>query len=543
MRYIGKMLLFFFFLMSIIVLSCKNNQPESPAPLSSPIPVPSEVEKEKKLDTQPLSIQTPKEEQEKSLVLTEKKEDKIRILYLGSWEGTLLPFIEGSKKNGGLPWVVSLIKKRMSPSTFVFSTGDLFSGNTSDKKNILPALNMLHLTASALGNLELNYGAQGIKSRTEKASFPILSANVYEGEKRLFSPYMIKEMGSLKVAIIGLTTEEAAVQVVPEMIKGLTFRDPVRECGLCLKEIEGKADFIIVLSNMRYEKDIQLAQSYPQIGLILGRYDVDPTHLMTRKGNVLISRINNKKGKEIGEVEILKTQGSLQCTFPKIYQIGPEMEDTPKPDDEALALIQACQKEEKEMNEILFENKTYLHGDYQDIRQKETNLGNLLADILLETRPGAEVALINSGCIRASIPAGPVTREAMRNCLPYNNKIVEIALKGDILKEALENSVAQYEKISGAFLQVGGLSFSFDTRLPKFSRVTDIKVLGEPLDIEKKYRVVTLDYLTEGGDDYVALKGQPILYVCPEPMLKIIENYLKVHPDIKPGVEGRIIIK
>lgn len=532
-------------------MGCKSKQEIQPS-ISSPSLVLKEEKKEKKEATVEIPKVEPSVEATKTASIEapkvdnkSPKEERIRILYLGSWEGTLLPFMDAGKKSGGLAWIVSLTKKRTSPYTMIFSTGDLLSGDISDTKDITPALNMLNLSASALGNLELNYGAQGIKKRIEKISFPILSANVYEGEKRLFEPYLIREINGIKIGIIGLTTEESAVQVVPEMIKGLTFRDPIRECGLCLKEIEGKVDIIIVLSNMRYEKDILLAEAYPKIGLILGRYDVDPTHLMARKGNVLISRINSKKGKEIGEIEILKMQDSWQCTMPKIYQIGPEGEDSIglSPDEQALAFIQECQKQEKEMNEVIFENKQHLHGDYQDIRQKETNLGNLFADILLETRQGAEVALINSGCIRSSIPPGPVTKEILRNCLPYNNKIVEISLRGDILKEVLENSVAQYEKISGAFLQVAGLTFSFDTRLPKFSRVTEIKVLGEPLVQDKKYKVVTLDYITGGGDDYVMLKDYPVLYVCPEPMLKIMENYLKVHPDIKPGVEGRIIIK
>src|SRR5262245_11182556 len=115
-----------------------------------------------------------------------------------------------------------------------------------------------------------------------------------------------------------------------------------------------------------------------------------------------------------------------------------------------------------------------LNGARGDVRTKETNLGNLISDAMLEkTRAaGAVVALMNGGSIRTSVDAGPITLGELLEVQPFGNTIALVTLTGAQLKEALENGVSQIEQTAGRFAQVAGIRYSFDTAQPVGSRVT-----------------------------------------------------------------------
>ncbi len=183
----------------------------------------------------------------------------------------------------------------------------------------------------------------------------------------------------------------------------------------------------------------------------------------------------------------------------------------------------------------------YLNGNRGSVRTEETNLGNLCADANLATArlidPTVVASLKNGGGIRASIgieigstllppPANPLVGKAegqisqidIENTLRFNNGLTLLTLNASELFEVIEHSVAASDTGStpGRFPQVAGLAFSYDTSLLEGSRVkslviknndgsiTDIvaqngSVVG---DSERMYKIVTLNFLAGGGDDY-----------------------------------------
>ena len=468
----------------------------------------------------------------------------IRVLYFDSWETTLLPFIEGGVAQGGFAQLSALIAKNKDSATLVCSTGNFLSGDVNDRRPAIAAANLLSVNVTALGKLELNYGVKNLKKQLKSAAFSVVSANVYQGETRLFEPFVVRKFGELRIGIIGITSEEAAVQAQPTAIEGLLFKDPIVEAKKALAELGDQSDIVILLSNLRHNEDVKLAEAIPGIQLIIGRYDVDATHRETQVGSVKIVRVNKKRGAELGELRLQSNPGKWQCGTPHFYQIGPMTTDCQKltPSGDAQTLLNKWQEEEKEMAEVISHTDVMLEGDYQKVRQQETNFGNLLADILLSLRPQADIAIINSGCIRSSIPAGPITKGALALAIPYPNKVVELAISGETLKEVLENGVAQYEKVSGAFLQIAGFSFVCDLAKPSFSRVSDIKIHGEPVASKKDYRLITLDYIASGGDDYIMLKNCERAFSSEAAFPKIVNDYLKQKGKIATGVENRIQI-
>ncbi|BBM81946.1 bifunctional metallophosphatase/5'-nucleotidase [Candidatus Uabimicrobium amorphum] len=469
---------------------------------------------------------------------TDASDDKkdTKILYLTSWEASLLPQTHNRKKLGGLAYLTQAVKKIEESSHVVLcTTGNFFRGDVKDRRPVVKALNIMGLDVCNISNLELNYGSEELKDKLEDAQFTPLCANIYEGNTRLFSSHTIVRKNEKRIAFIGLTSREAAVQSIPQAVENLIFRKPANELQKILAKLKNKADIVVVLSNLRHSDDIEIAKAFPSVNLIIGRHDVDTQNRFVKINNTMIVRSSKKKGVQLGEVNI------TELSTPQFHDIGPDASKFNRADSESTALIAAWQNMEKIRSEVLCQSKTFLEGEYSQIRQKETNLGNLLADIMLEKRSQADFAIINSGAIRASISIGDVTYGMVLDVLPYQNKVVALKISGKAVKEVLENAVARYESIPGAFLQVGGMSFHFSESKPIFSRVSEIKIQGEPLNLNKEYEMLTLDYIASGGDDYIMLKEIAPHYTSNKGLPDIIADYLRKKDNVYPRLEQRIV--
>ena len=151
-----------------------------------------------------------------------------------------------------------------------------------------------------------------------------------------------------------------------------------------------------------------------------------------------------------------------------------------------------------------------LFEDY-NVRKRETEIGNLLADSVAMSS-GAPIAVVNGGGIRGSLYQGEVYGEDLAAICPYDNVVVVLEMKGQTLWEMLENSLAVVnDKIPGGrFLQVSGISYTFDSSKPAGERLAGVKLAdGSPLELTKTYQVAVNDYMAgkrgyaEGnGDGY-----------------------------------------
>src|SRR3989338_6580339 len=130
------------------------------------------------------------------------------------------------------------------------------------------------------------------------------------------------------------------------------------------------------------------------------------------------------------------------------------------------------------------------------VRSMETNLGNLVADVMREAAR-TEIALVNGGSIRASIEAGPITLEDVWRAFPYDSQVVRLELSGQRIEEVLSHSVSLRPGLTGGFLQVSGLSFIIGPSGPR-----EIRANGRPLDRERLYSVAITDFMHAGGDGY-----------------------------------------
>ena len=190
---------------------------------------------------------------------------------------------------------------------------------------------------------------------------------------------------------------------------------------------------------------------------------------------------------------------------------------------------------------IFGQTSVYLNGNRDSIRTEETNIGNLIAEANLaagkRVDPSVVVSLKNGGGIRASIgvaaygellppPANALVGKAMgqisqidiENTLRFNNGLTLLTLSAAELLEVVEHTVAASGEGStpGRFPQIAGMAFSYDTSLPEGSRIQSLVITdadGNPMDTiaqngelvgdaDRTFRMVTITFLVNGGDNY-----------------------------------------
>jgi 5'-nucleotidase len=197
--------------------------------------------------------------------------------------------------------------------------------------------------------------------------------------------------------------------------------------------------------------------------------------------------------------------------------------------------------------QVIGETEVMLDAERIAIRTGETNLGNLIADALLAKtrRDGSQVAIVNSGGIRASIPEGEITVAGVLEVLPFGNTVARADLTGAQLKEALEHGVSEVEQGSGRFPQVAGLRFVWNLSAQPGSRIVEVQVADgsdrfEPLDPDAIYRVVTNSFLLNGGDDYSIFQEGKNRLDTGDLMADVVMDYLKASSPINRRVEERI---
>jgi 2',3'-cyclic-nucleotide 2'-phosphodiesterase (5'-nucleotidase family) len=181
--------------------------------------------------------------------------------------------------------------------------------------------------------------------------------------------------------------------------------------------------------------------------------------------------------------------------------------------------------------------------DKSYIRNNEMPIGNLVSDAM-KWASNADIVFCNSGNIRAVLGEGDVTNGHIVSLLPYTNAVIKADVPGSVIREALSHSADFYGMDNGGFMQVGGLSYTFDVSKPTGERILEITAGGEALDDNKIYSLATFDFIADGGDGYTMLteyfqgKSEGCGIVT-----EIFEEYLNENDSFVMGLDNRIIIK
>lgn len=158
-----------------------------------------------------------------------------------------------------------------------------------------------------------------------------------------------------------------------------------------------------------------------------------------------------------------------------------------------------------------------------------------------ETRPAFAIA--NAGGIRATIDQGPITRGEVLTAFPFSNAVTDIILTGERIHRTLEGIVSKVNQDNGrpvtSFLQVSkGISIEYSPTAAEGSRLVSVKIDGKPLDMTAEYRVVTVDFIAGGGDNFFS---PPIANpVTLDTLDTVLVDYIKAKSPVDIALDGRI---
>ncbi|KAG4096376.1 5''-nucleotidase/2'',3''-cyclic phosphodiesterase [Neocallimastix lanati (nom. inval.)] len=448
----------------------------------------------------------------------------------------------------GLSYYRDKVVSKKTPYVALVDAGDHVQGGTigsiSKGKYIMDIMNAMNYDVVTPGNHEFDYGMEQFQYFAKNLSCSYISCNFRSSEtgNLILEPYKILEFGEVKVAFVGISTPDSIAKSVPSAFMNkegdFIFSFDGGNAGEKLRTSVQKAvndaraegaDYVIAVGHLGEKGDITKEWSSPDIvkhtngidAFIDGHtHEVTPSLILQNKeGKFVPITQSGSKLNYIGQVTIgkdgqIKTEliGPDQVTFrdERIYKLIEKIE------------LNYKEKLNEKIGEVRFDLNILDKDGNRLIRKNETNLTNLITDALLiesKNYGGADIALCNGGNIRASIRAGDITYGDILKVLPFTNGACIVEMPGQAILDALEMSVRKYPESNGGFLHTAGLTYTFNPNIPSSvelddknmfiavsgeRRVNNVLINGEPIDLEKRYKVIADSYiLLERGDGFI----------------------------------------
>ncbi|WP_296509062.1 bifunctional UDP-sugar hydrolase/5'-nucleotidase UshA [Rhodoferax sp.] len=474
----------------------------------------------------------------------------ITILHTNDHHGRFWKNRDGEYGMAARKTVVDQIRKEVAASggySLLLDGGDVNTGvPESDLQDAVPdfrGMNLLGYDAMAVGNHEFDKPPVVLQMQRDLATFPMLSANIYRDGKRMFEPYKIFNLGGVRVAVMGLTTEDTQKMVHPDNIRNVEFRNVQSEAAKVVPELRSKVDVVIAATHMgHYENgmhgtqapgDVELARAVKGLDMVVGGHTQNPACMKAenvldrayvpgsacrpdRQNGTWIVQAH-EWGKYVGRADFTFKNGEFKLVKYTLVPInlkkpvkaadgkttlvnyGPDIAEAP----EMLQLLKPFQEfgQQKLMVEV-GSSDAKLEGDRTVVRSQPAALGVMIGRSMME-KTKADFAIVNAGGVRDSLPAGKITYKDVLTVHPFGNTIAVVDFSG---KEVLDylGAVAKMTAGSGAFPQFAGIRLVIEK-----GAVVSASVGGKAIDPAGKYRVAINNFVGAGGDGYPKVSNHP----------------------------------
>jgi 5'-nucleotidase / UDP-sugar diphosphatase len=432
--------------------------------------------------------------------------------------------IQGGK-SGGLARVATIRQQllQQNPRTYTILAGDVFSpsalgtakinGKPLAGQQMVAVMNSLGLDYATFGNHEFDISENLFLERLKESKFTWFSGNVSDKNGKSFPlvprSFIFEVKGdrgaNIRVGLIGVTLGSNPANYV-------TYTDPIATAKEEVKALQGKVDIIIAVTHLAMETDRQLAESVPEIKLILGGHEHENiqqwrgenfTPIFKADANVRTVYIHNLSYDT--DTKKLKIDSRIQ---PVTDAIADEPNTAKVVQEWVTKGFDAFRANGFNPEEVIGKTSVYLDGLESSVRNMSTTLTELIARGMLNEVKDADLAIYNGGSIRIddTIPPGNITQYDVIRILPFGGKIVAVEMKGDLLEKVLNQGMKN--KGTGGYLQTGNVKLNSGTWL----------INGKNLDFQKVYKVAITDFLVSGkeqGLEFLNLQA---------PGIKLIED-------------------
>jgi len=458
----------------------------------------------------------------------------------------------------------------------LISAGDGIQGdplvNLSSGKTAINFMNLAGYNMMVPGNHEFDFGYLNLLELEALAKFPIIAANILDktSGQPVFDENIIFDTSIGKIGVFGLTTPETLTKANPNNVASLTFPEGEAMYKIAQEQVdilkEAGVEYIVGVFHLGIDEGSEPNRSSDVIAKVDGIDIVIDGHSHSIiEGEKYGDTILVSAGTKLSSAGIIILDGNRVKTdliSVEEYNLVDEAVNTyiNKVNDDI----------DLELSETFAKTQVFLDGNRDPgVRTQETNLGDFSADAILwaaneAVGGGIDAAITNGGGIRASIEIGDVTMKDMKTVFPFGNTIATVKVKGAQLIEILEASTYSTPTAVGGFPQVAGIEFTINTGVPYVNgeqfpdstyygpanpgtRISNVKIGGEDIDLDKTYTIATNDFLAAGGDTYYLFKKLEShnTYVALEDALvsyteKVLDGVISKEQYGKPA--GRITI-
>jgi 2',3'-cyclic-nucleotide 2'-phosphodiesterase (5'-nucleotidase family) len=443
---------------------------------------------------------------------------------------------------GGYARIATLVKqiRAANPERVLFcDCGDTLHGTypaqSTQGQAMVPVLNSLGLDAMT-AHWEFGYGPETFGQRAAQLGYPVLAINVYDQatNERPFPPYSVKEIGGLRIGLVGIASNIIDKTMPPFFSAGLQFtlgREELPAIITALRTQE-RVDLVVLISHLGFPQDMKLLSEMQGIDVCLSGHTHNRLYKPVLQGKTLIMQ-SGCHGSFLGRLDLKVEGGRIADCRHQLIEVEAKIDPDPIVDD---LVRQAIAPYLEELSSVVGETATALNRG----TNLETTMDNLLLQALLEST-GAQLAFSNGWRYGAPIVPGEITVNALYNMIPMNPPISTVELMGEeiiaMLEENLERTFAcdPYDQMGGYVKRSLGLNAYIKIENPPGQRVQQVFVGDKPLQLGRHYPTA---FVTEQG---VAQKYGRNRQQHAERSMEALKAYLARHRPLHAELRGTFV--
>ncbi|AUT02378.1 bifunctional metallophosphatase/5'-nucleotidase [Nostoc sp. CENA543] len=433
--------------------------------------------------------------------------------------------VEGGTR-GGLARVATLRQQlyQDNPRTYTVLAGDFLSpsalgtakinGTPLAGQQMVAVMNTLGVDYVTFGNHEFDLPENLFYQRLRESRFRWVSSNVsdsagqpFKGVPRTIVFNVKGDRGAVvRVGLIGVTLNS-------NQPKYVSYTDPIATAKQQVNSLKGKVDIIVALTHLSIASDRQLAETVPEIDVILGGHEHENIQQWRGRDFTPIFKADaNARTVYVHQLNYDTVKKSLVINS-RLVPITDQIPEEPKTAKVVQGWLekgyQAFIANGFDPSQVITQLTFALDGLESSVRNKSTNLTELIAEAMLQEVPDADLAVFNGGSIRIDdvIPPGPITQYDIIRILPFGGKVVAVEMNGELLQKVLNQGKANQG--TGGYLQTAKISQEANSQ--------NWLIQGQPLDPKRTYKIAISDFLISGkekGLDFLNLQHPGIKLIA-----------------------------
>ncbi len=445
------------------------------------------------------------------------------------------------RKAGGYARIAKLVKQIQQQNegeVLFLDNGDTFHGTypvvQSQGEALVPIMNALDLDAMTV-HWDFAYGPQQLLKLRDRLTHPMLAINIFEEDtgKAFLRAYVMKEVGGLNVAVIGIASNIIDKTMPPHFSKGLRFTDGRKELPAFIERVKSKenADLVVVLSHLGFPQDMQLLSEVSGVDVLLSGHTHHRLYEPVRQGDTLVIQ-SGCHGSFLGKLTLDVRDGKVNCHSHELMEVREEI----PPDPQIEGMIRdALKPYASELSEVVGETATGLN--------RNANLESTMDDFLLKAmqqEAQTQLAFCNGWRWGAPIQPGKVRRGDLWNIIPWREPVDTVELTGSELVEMLEEnfertfSARAFDQLGGYVKRCRGLTAYIKIENPPGTRIQKLFVGDEEVKPGKVYSAAFLT--VQAVPAKYGKNRKPLAKDIQDCMLQLLEQKDKVSAELEDSV-------